>query len=98
MDEQASVGFLIALGEEFCEVLSRVIGDDAIVPQDGYEIFYQTFHQKPRPTMLASLSEEAFEQLRANCEEYFECPGITLNHMRSITTQTLARWPVDSIL
>ena len=93
MNEQDFISFLSVLGEEFCDTLSPIVGDEEVVPQDGYDVFYQTFKQEPSPTMLALLTETELEQLRTSCEEYLECEGITIAHMRSVVKQTLARWP-----
>ena len=95
MNEQDCISFLSALGEEFCETLSPIVGDEDIVPQDGYEVFYRTSDQNPSPQMLALLTETELEQLRSSCEEYFECQGITIEHMRSVVAQTLSRWPAE---
>jgi hypothetical protein len=96
MDEQDFLGFVSALGEEFCEALFPVVGRNDVVPQDGYEVFCRTFKQEPSPQMLTSLTESDLEQLRATCEEYLECQRITVGHMRSFVSRTLARWPVDA--
>ena len=95
MDEQDFINFLSALGEEFCEALSPVVGWDKVVPQDGYEVFYRALNQKPSPQLLASLSESGLEQLRASCGEYLQCQNITVGHMRLVVSRTLARWRAD---
>jgi hypothetical protein len=96
MDEQDFIYSLSALGEEFCESLSPVVRFDNIVPQDSYEVFLRAFATTPNPQLLASLSETQLEQLRASCEEYFKCHEITIDHMRSIVSRTLSRWPMDA--
>jgi len=95
MNEGLFLDFLGALGEEFSETLSPVVGSENIVPQDGYELFIRVFKQDPNPQFLRSLSELQMEQLRADCERYFECAGVSAEHVREAITRTLARWPTD---
>ena len=83
MDEQDFLGFASALGEEFCEALFQVALRHDVVPQDGYEVFCRTFKQEPSPQMLTSLTESDLERLRATCEGYLECQGITVGLMRT---------------
>jgi hypothetical protein len=97
MNEQDYMGFLLALGEAFCETLSPVVGDDTMVPQDGYEVFYQAFNQKPSPSRLAALTEADLAQLCSTCKDYFECSNVTTSHLRSMISQTLVRWPADCV-
>jgi hypothetical protein len=93
MNEHDFNGFLIALGQEFCESLSAIAGSEDIVPQDANEVFLRTFGQNPSPQLLATLSESELEQWRAGWEMYFECRGISVDQMRRAVAQTLARWP-----
>jgi hypothetical protein len=95
MSEEEFLDFLSALGEEFSETLSPVVGSENIVPQDGYELFIRVFKQAPNPHFLGALSESQMEQLRADCEKYFECAGVSVEHIREAITRTLARWSAD---
>lgn len=95
MKEENFISFLSSLGEEFCQTMHPVVGWEAVVPHDAYEIFYSTFHQEPNPHRLAALSELQLEQWCASCGEYFECQDITVEHICSIVCGTLARWPPD---
>lgn len=96
MDEQEFLDFLSALGEEFCEALCPVVGRGGVVPQDGYEVCYRVFKREPSPQMLASLTDAQLEQLRAGCEEYLGCQGVTVGHVRSFVSRTLTRWPAPA--
>lgn len=95
MKEENFISFLSSLGEEFCQTLHPVVGWEAVVPHDAYEIFYSTFRQEPNPQRLAALSQSQLEQWRTSCREYFECQDITVEHIHSIVSGTLARWPAD---
>jgi hypothetical protein len=95
MNEQDYMSFLLALGEALCETLSTVVGDEAVVPQDGYEVFYQAFNQNPSPIRLAALTEADLAQLCSTCKDYFECQNVTTSHMHSVVSQTLVRWPAN---
>jgi len=95
VDEQQFIDFLSAFGESFCESLGPAVGWDKIVPQDAYEVFLRVLNQDPSPRLLASLSESQLEQLRADCERYFECAGIDIAQVREVIARTLARWPID---
>jgi hypothetical protein len=96
MTKQELLDFLGALGEEFCEAISPPVGDAMICPQDGYEVWLRAFGEPPSPTGLAQLSNSQLTHLRAECERYFECPGIRTEHVQQAVRRTLARWPVDS--
>jgi len=86
-------GFLMALGQEFCESLNEIVGFENIVPHDAYEAFRRTFGRDPSPQLLATLSESELEQWRAQSEKYFECRGISVDQLRRTIARTLARWP-----
>ena len=94
MDDQEYLYFLSALGDEFCDALRSVAGPHPLVPQDGYEVFLRAFDRDPTPEVLASLTAAEVEQLRAECEDYLECPGITTDHIRAFVAGVLVRWPV----
>jgi len=93
MPEDSSSDFLIALGQEFCEALSPPVPEDLIVPQDAYEVWIRAFGRPPSPGLLASLSDAQLSRLREECERYFECPSICVEHVRSAVARTLVRWP-----
>jgi hypothetical protein len=95
MDETTYFDFLTALGEEFCDALASCAGPHGIVPQDGYELFIATFDEDPDPQMLATLTSAQIEQLRAGCEQYIGCQGVTTDHLRLFISRVLARWPAD---
>ncbi|MBC7880032.1 MAG: hypothetical protein H7Y37_01750 [Anaerolineae bacterium] len=96
MEERNFADFVTIFGEEFCEALSPVVGWENITPQDSYEIFCSAFNQKPSQQMLSSLNESQLEHLRTTCKQHIEYQGITIDHVRSFVSGTLARWPVDS--
>lgn len=93
MTEDPPSDFLIALGQEFCDALSPPVPEDLIVPQDACEVWIRAFGRPPRPGLLASLSDAQLSLLRGACERYFECPSISVQHIRSAVSRTLARWP-----
>lgn len=76
MNQENVISFLSGFGEEFCQTLHPMVGWDANVPPDAYEIFYSTFNQEPSPQRLAALSESQLKQWCTSCREYFECQGI----------------------
>jgi hypothetical protein len=88
--------FMSALGEEFCEALSPVVGFSAIAPNDAYELFIRAFATDPSPHFLASLSDSQLELLRVECEKYFERKGFTVDQLRKAVRRTLWRWPSNS--
>ena len=94
MTDESFADFLAALGQEFCEALSPPISWGRIVPQDAYEVWLRTFRQRPNPELLAQLSDAQRSHLRDECERYFECPAISVEHIRTAVARTLARWPV----
>jgi hypothetical protein len=96
MPEDLSGDFFIALGQEFCEALSPPVPEDLIVPQDAYEVWIRAFGRPPSPGLLVDLSDDQLSRLREECERYFECPSISVGHLRSAVTRTLVRWPADN--
>ena len=95
MTEQDLSDFLQAFGEELCEALSPPVAFNMICPQDGYEVWLRAFGQAPNPTKLAALTGLQWEELRAACERYFECRGLSVEQVRQAVVKTLARWPAD---
>jgi len=93
MGEASKLDFLLALGEEVCGALSPPVPENLIVPQDGYGTWRQAFGSDPSPEALAALGEPELEQLRAVCAGYFECPEVSVEHIRLAVSRTLARWP-----
>jgi hypothetical protein len=93
MDGASQLGFLSALGEEFCEALSPPVPWDLINPHDGSEVWWRAFGTAPTPIALVALSDLQVEQLREACAGYFECPGVSVAQVRLAVSRTLARWP-----
>lgn len=93
MTDHAPHDFLIALGQEFCWALSPPVAEGLIVPQDAYEVWLRAFGQPPSPEQLARLSGAQQSHLRDECARYFECPAISVEHVRTAVVRTLARWP-----
>lgn len=96
MNGQPPLDFLAALGEEFCDALSPPVPEDLIVPQDAYEVWLRAFGQPPNPELLTCLLGPQLAQLRDECEQYFECQSISLEHIRTAIARTLARWPANN--
>lgn len=96
MDEQSHLDFLTAYGQESCGVLSAVVGWESMTPQDAFEVFLRVFRQHPTPQSLSLLTDREVEQLRSGSERYFECDGITTEHIRTAIDRTLARYPDES--
>jgi hypothetical protein len=88
MTGQPPGDFLAALGQEFCETLSPPIPEDLIVPQDANEVWLRAFGQPPSPELLTSLSGPQLSRLRDECERYFECPAVSVQHVRSAVART----------
>jgi len=95
MNGQPPLDFLTALGEEFCDALSPPVPEDLIVPQDAYEVWLRVFGRPPNPELLTCLLGPQLEQLRDECERYFECQSISVEHIRTTIARTLARWPAN---
>ena len=93
MSDQERLDFLAAFGDEFCQALADSVGQDALVPQDGFEVFLRVFQEEPSPQLLSSLSDNQLEQLRVGSERYFETGGIPIEQIRMAVTRTLARYP-----
>lgn len=93
-DDEQHLDFLSALGDEFSEALRPVAS--GIVPQDGYEVWLRAFEREPSPGLLAAMTDARLEQLRAAAEDYLECRGVTVEHVRTFVSRTLARWPAES--
>jgi hypothetical protein len=91
MGEQDRLGFIAALGEEFCTVLDPVVGSE-ICPQDGYEVFAKFLGKDFGPEVLRRLNDSQIEQLRAFACTSLESPKITGNHMKEVVRRTLFRW------
>src|SRR4029079_4141115 len=89
MNDKNYLDFLSALGEEFCETLTPILGFGSIIPQDAFEVFIRAFDTAPQPLFLAALSEFQLEQLRVACEQYFEHRGIPIDHLRQAIGRTL---------
>jgi len=85
-----SLAFYSALGEEFCNVLTDVVGEE-ICPQDGYEIFLKVLGKDFGPGALQMLTDSEIEQLRAFGCTWLECTNITGDHLREIVRRTLWR-------
>jgi hypothetical protein len=95
VDEALKLGFLSALGEEFCDALSPPVPFELITPQDSYEVWWRAFGTEPNPAALAALTEPQINQLGAECAVYFECPTVTAAHVRLAVSRTLSRWPAS---
>src|SRR4051794_30866091 len=93
MTGEPPLDFLAALGQEFCEALSPPVPEDLIVPQDAYDVWLRAFGQPPSPELLTRLSGWHLSHLRDECERYFECQSISVDHIRAAVARTLARWP-----
>lgn len=90
MKEQDRLGFLTALGEEFCSVLDPVIGSD-LCPQDGYEVFAKVLGKDFGPEVLEVLTDSQIEQLRTFGSKLLERANITDDHLREVVRRTLCR-------
>lgn len=94
MPEDSSLDFLIAFGREFGAALSPPVPECLIVLQDACEVCIRAFGRPPSPRLLASLSDTQLSRLREECERYFECPSISVEHVRAAVSRTLGHWPV----
>jgi hypothetical protein len=86
------LGFLTAFGEEFCEALSPPVSQDAICPNDAYELWARAFGAAPTFGSLAAISKPELQRMRDECERYFECPELRIEHLAVAIAMTLQRW------
>ena len=91
MSEQDRLGFLTALGEEFCTVLDPIVGTE-ICPQDGQEVFFRVLGFNFGVAALQSLSESQIADLSSVACKYLECTNVTDDHLRDVIRRTLKRW------
>ena len=94
-DEGRFIDFLTSLGRVTCEVLGPVVGEDLIVPQDGYEIFIAACGKRFDSGTLHSLEQPQIETIRNKARTYFECEAVESEHVRAIIDRTLWHWPVE---
>jgi hypothetical protein len=91
MDEQDRLGFVTALGEEFCTVLDPVVRSE-LCPQDGFEVFAKVLGNDFGPDELELLTDSQIEQLRTFGCRWLECASISDDHLREVVRRTLSRW------
>jgi hypothetical protein len=93
MTEQQHLDFVAASGEEFGEVLSPIVGQDGVSPQDCYDVLSRVLGRSFSPTILSRLDDSGIEQLRQEFSRYFELDVITTSHIKRAIDRILHRWP-----
>ena len=94
MNDQERLDFVAAFGDEFCDALRNSVGQDGVVPQDGFEVCVRVFQEEPSPILLSALSDDQLERLRVESMKYFETDGIAIEQIRRAIARTLARFPI----
>ena len=96
MTEQQHLDFLTAVGEEFGEVLTPIVGEDGATPQDCYSVLTQVMGRSFTPEILSRLDASTIEHLREEFCRFFELNTITTSHVRGAIERTLFRCPPTS--
>lgn len=91
MNEQDRLGFVTALGEEFCTVFDSVATFE-ICPQNGYEVFSRVLGSDFDEESLRSLKKSQIADLRSVACKVLECTSVTDSHVREVIRRTLRRW------
>ncbi|MEZ6139552.1 MAG: hypothetical protein R3B84_03180 [Zavarzinella sp.] len=96
MSDSHFLDLLNTLGRETCEVLSPIVGEDVVEPNDGYELFSAICGREFDSAKLDSLTAADFEAICENARDHFECDSIELYHIREIASKTIDHWPIDT--
>lgn len=91
MDDHYQSDFAIALGEEFCTVLTPVVGAELCI-QDGYEVFTRILGDDFGADALRLLDDSQVKELGSVARELLECPSISDAHLQQVIRRTLRRW------
>jgi hypothetical protein len=95
MDEQTYMDFIMALGEEYNEVMDP-LAEYGAVPQDGFEVFAKMYGAKGiSPNKLHAATKKDIERLRDIARAYHESGQIEAKHLRIVIRRILARWPAS---
>jgi hypothetical protein len=95
MNDTDYPGFVSAMGEEFADVLRSVSGD--VCGVDVFTVITGVIPSRLSPKLLAGISSEQVEHLRAGFSRYFEVAdgAVTTEQITTAISRTLRRWPAN---